>query len=446
MSRMFASLSEPNYRVWFVGALVSNIGTWMQRTAQDWLVLTQLTHNSGTATGIVTGLQFLPILILSPYAGVVADRVDRLKLLKITQTISGLIALTLGVLVLTGTAQLWHVYVLAFALGVVAAFDNPPRQALVNDLVPHTLVPNAVSLNSTSFNMARLAGPAVSGLLIAAVGTGWMFVINAGSYAAVIISLFMLHPERFHGSGVRAVRQRGQVREGIAYVLKDPQLVLVFVVAFFIGTFGLNFPVYNAVMASSVFHRGPSDFGWLGTIMAVGTLAGALTAARRQGSRIKYAVGGAFAFGVFGVAAAWMPSFWVFAVLLIPVGFASITFLNSANITVQMTVPSQFRGRVMALYMMVVQGGTPLGAPIMGWVAEKLGGRWSMALGCGLSILVAAWAVLYWARHHRGQMGTRWRYYSARARERVWPRLAGPGHLFPRRPDPETGPTDPDRT
>ena len=421
MSRMFASLSERNYRVWFAGALVSNIGTWMQRIAQDWLVLTQLTDHSGTATGIVTGLQFLPILLLSPYAGLVADRMNKLRLLKITQAASGVLALILGLLVLTNLAELWHVYLIAFLLGVVSAFDGPPRQALVNDLVPHRLVPNAVSLNATSFNLARLAGPGISGLLIALIGTGWLFILNAASFAAVIIALSSMREKEFHGSQKPVPRTKGQLREGVAYVLGNPTLVLIMVMAFVVGTFGLNFQIYNAIMSTTVFHQGPEQFGILGTIMAIGTLAGALAAARRQGSRIKYAVGGAFGFGVFAIIAAFATDFWLYALLMIPTGFLSITFLNSANVTVQMTVEPAFRGRVMALYMMVLQGGTPIGAPLMGWIAERFDGRVSLALGGALSLLVALWGVFYWSRHHRGVLGQRLRYYRERARERVFP-------------------------
>ncbi|WP_233556032.1 MFS transporter [Galactobacter caseinivorans] len=428
MSRMFASLSERNYRVWFAGGLVSNVGTWMQRIAQDWLVLTQLTDHSGTATGLVTGLQFLPILLLSPYAGLIADRMSKLRLLKITQAGSMFLALLLGVLVLTNTAQLWHVYVIATALGIVAAFDGPPRQALVNDLVPRSLVPNAVSLNSTSFNLARLAGPGVAGLLIAAVGTGWLFLINAASYVAVLIALAALKEKTFFGTGVRTPRAKGQVREGIAYVLASPTLILIFVMAFMVGTFGLNFQIFNAVMSTTVFHRGPADYGILGTIMAIGTLAGALLAARRQGSRVKYAVAGALLAGAFMIAAAWAPSFWVFAALLVPTGLASITFLNSANVTVQMSVDPAFRGRVMALYMMVLQGGTPLGAPLMGWIAEHYGARASLTVAGVLTVLVAVWGIFYWSRHHRGELGTRLRQYGGSMRQRV---------RLPRKDDPE---------
>ncbi len=421
MSRMFASLSERNYRVWFAGGLVSNVGTWMQRIAQDWLVLTQLTDHSGTATGIVTGLQFLPILLLSPYAGLVADRMSKLKMLKITQAASGVLALLLGILVLTNVAELWHVYVIAGLLGVVAAFDGPPRQALVNDLVPHRLVPNAVSLNATSFNAARLAGPGIAGVLIALIGTGWLFLLNAASYVAVIIALSAMKEKSFYGSQKKVPRSKGQVRAGVKYVLGSPTLVMIFVVAFVVGTFGLNFQIYNAVMTTTVFHQGPEAYGFVGTIMAIGTLGGALLAARRQGSRIKYAVGGALLFGVFAIAAAYSPQFWLFALLLIPTGLASITFLNSANVTVQMNVEPAYRGRVMALYMMVLQGGTPIGAPLMGWVAETFGARASLALGGGLSLLAALWAIFYWSRHHRGELGGRLRLYRAQLRERVLP-------------------------
>ncbi|MCT1686564.1 MFS transporter [Pseudoglutamicibacter cumminsii] len=399
MSRMFASLQIKNYRWWFFGGLVSNIGTWMQRIAQDWLVLTQLTDNSGTAVGVVMGLQFLPILFLSAYAGVMADRYPRLRIVQIAQAFMCVLAVVLGVMVLTETVELWHVYVFATLLGVGAAFDAPARQALVNDLVPSKLVPNAVSLNSTSFNSARLIGPGVSGLLIAAVGTGWVFLLNAASFAGVLLSLFVISRNMSVNSQPRVPRQRGQVVEGIKYVAQRPTLIMIMVLAFVVGSFGLNFPVFNSVMATTVFDADAEVFGLLGTIQACGTLAGALMAARRQGSRLKFVVGGAIGFGITVIAACVAPWLWLYAVLLIPTGWAAVTFLNSCNVTLQMTVDPRYRGRVMALYMVLVMGGTPLGAPLMGWLAEILGARASVFLAGLISLVAGLWGLWHWNRH-----------------------------------------------
>ncbi|GAA1497166.1 MFS transporter [Paeniglutamicibacter kerguelensis] len=393
MSKMFRALKTPNYRLWTSGALVSNIGTWMQRVAQDWLVLTVLTRHDGTAAGITTGLQFLPILFLGAYAGVVADRMSKRKLLLVTQSLMGLFALTLGLLVLTGTAELWHVYLLALGLGVASAFDAPARQAFVSELVPAEDLPNAVALNSASFNLARLAGPGVAGLVIALLGTAPAFLINAASFGAVIFSLTRLRPEQFQPT-TRAPREKGQVREGLAYLLTRPDLLLVFALAFVVSTFGLNFQLTNAMMSTDVFGVGPGEFGLLGTIMAVGTLAGALLAARRARPRLRYLLGGAVGFGAAALVASFMPSFFWYAVMMVPIGLASLTFLNSSNTTIQLSVEPAYRGRVIALYMVVVQGGTPIGAPLVGWLGNTFGARWSVGSGAIISLVAALVAVV----------------------------------------------------
>ena len=398
MSKMFSALKNQNYRLWTAGALVSNIGTWMQRVAQDWLVLTILTDHSGTATGITTGLQFVPILFLGPFAGVLADRMNKRKLLLITQSAMGLFATILGVLVATGTAELWHVYVLAFGLGVASAFDAPARQAFVSELVPTSDLPNAVALNSASFNLARLAGPGVAGLLIAWFGTGPAFLINAASFGAVIFSLAKMRSEKFQPTTL-VVRQKGQIREGIAYVRNRPDLLLIFALAFVVATFGLNFQLTNAMMATDVFHVGAGEFGLLGTIMAIGTLGGALLAARRGKPRMRYLLGGAVGFGVAALIACFMPSFFWYAVMMVPVGLASLTFLNSANTMIQLSVAPAYRGRVLGLYVMVVQGGTPLGAPLVGWLGTEFGARWSVGSGALISLVAGLLAVLLvWRR------------------------------------------------
>ena len=280
MKGTFRSLNSFNYRVWAGGAIVSNVGTWMQRTAQDWLVLTQLTHHNATAVGIVMALQFGPHLLLLPLTGFAADHLDRRKLLFATQAAMGALALGLGILTVAGLVQLWHVYVFAFLLGCVTAFDAPARQTFVSELVGEADLSNAVALNSTSFNAARMIGPAIAGVLIASVGTGWVFLINAASFVAVLCSLGFLRVSELHRSR-RAVRTRGSLAEGFRYVWKRPDLKAVLLMLFLIGTFGLNFPIFISTMSVTVFHAGASQYGLLTSIMAIGSVAGALLAARR---------------------------------------------------------------------------------------------------------------------------------------------------------------------
>jgi MFS family permease len=399
MSAMFRALENRNYRIWAAGALVSNVGTWMQRVAQDWLVLTVLTNHSGAAVGITTALQFLPMLLLGPYGGVLADRYRKRVILLWTQVAMGLTGLALGLLVVTGTAQLWHAYLAALCLGIAGAVDAPSRQAFVSELVGQDNISNAVALNSASFNTARLTGPAVAGLLIAWVGTGPVFLINAASFAAVIISLFRIRTAE-PVPGAKASRGKHQVAEGVRYVRQRPDLMLIMVLVGILGAFGMNFPIINALMATVEFGMGPGEFGLLGSIMAVGTLAGALLAARRAGPRLRYLLGGALGLGFFTLLGSVSPSFWLYAALLVPVGLASITFLNSCNTSIQLSVEPQFRGRVLALYLAVLQGGTAVGAPLMGWIGSEFGARWSVAAGGAVVLVTALFAVIVVSRRN----------------------------------------------
>jgi MFS family permease len=397
MSPTFKSLRHRNYRLYWSSMLVSNIGTWMQRVAQDWLVLVVLGAGPA-ALGITTGLQFLPFLLVSPIGGLLADRLPKRHLLRATNAFMGLVGLTLGVLTLTGTAQVWHVYLLAFLLGVGAALDNPARQAFVSELVTKDDLPNAVGLNSASFNAARLIGPAVAGLLIAVVGTGWVFVINAATFIAPIVALTVLRlvaverDDRDVDAGTLA-----RLRGGISYVRSRPDIVMIMLIMFFVGTFGMNFQLNSALMATGVFGKGPTEYGVLGSIMAVGTLSGALVAARRGRTRRRYIVLGAIAFGTVLVIAGFMPTYEMFAVTLVPLGIASMTVLTAANAYIQVTVPQHVRGRVMSLYVMVLMGGTPLGAPVIGAIAEALGPRWSLWVGGGITMGATVIATLVMA-------------------------------------------------
>ncbi|MPZ95523.1 MAG: MFS transporter [Propionibacteriales bacterium] len=397
MRSTFRALAVRNYRLFATGGLISNVGTWMQRVAQDWLVLA-LT-GSGTALGITTGLQFLPMLLLSPYAGVIADRFPKRKVLVVTQTAMGVTAVALGLLAVTGLVQTWHVYVLAFVFGTGTAFDAPARTAFVNEMVGRDHVANAVGLNSASFNLARIIGPAVAGFLIAGLGggvfaTGWAILLNGVSYAAVVFSLWRIRTSELAPLEPVA-RTKGMVREGWRYVRRRPDIMLVLSVVFVTGTFGLNFQMTMAIMATDVYGKGASEYGLLGSIMAVGSLAGALVAAHRSLPRQRLVVGAALAFGFIEMVTGLMPTYLTFALLLPLCGLSALTMITAANAFVQMSVAPYIRGRVMALYMAIFMGGTPLGAPILGWVAEQFGGRWTLIGGGALTVLGTVAATLY---------------------------------------------------
>jgi len=403
----FRSLANYNYRLWAGGAVVSNVGTWMQRVAQDWLVLTQLTHNNASALGVVMALQFGPQMLMLPFSGFAADFFDRRKLLMATQAAMGLCALGLGLLTVTGYVELWHVYVFAFLHGCAAALDAPARQTFVSDLVGEADLPNAVALNSTSFNAARMVGPALAGLLIAGVGTGWAFLVNALSFGGVLCSLTFLRVGDLYPSR-RAVRAPGGFVAGFRYVWNRPDLRAILLMLFLIGTFGLNFPIFISTMAVSVFHVGAHEYGLLSSMMALGSITGALLSARRQQPRLAILLAGAAAFGIGCASAALMPSYWLFGAALVAIGIASQTFMTTANSIVQLSTDAQMRGRVMAIYLAIALGSTPIGAPIVGWVADAFGPRWALAIGAAAGIAAAAIGARYLARQRRlAPVGTR---------------------------------------
>ncbi|HEY3438344.1 MAG TPA: MFS transporter [Actinotalea sp.] len=394
MKSTFASLRYVNYRLWFAGALVANVGTWMQRVAQDWLVLTVLTRESGVAVGITTALQFAPVLFLSAWAGVLADRLDRRKLLIATQVSQGVLAGGLGLLVLSGNAQLWHVYVFATLLGCVSAIDGPARQTFVADMVPRERLSNAVGLNSASFNAARMIGPGAAGLLIGWVGIGWVFTINALTFAATIFALTQMRKDQLQPVQ-HAERRKGQIREGIAYVRGRSDILVVMAVISVVSTFGLNFQLTSAMMARTEFGKGPQEYGILGSILAIGSLTGALLAARREQPRVRLVIGAAFGFGIATGVMALMPTYTTYAIACIPVGLASLTMMTAANSTIQMSTDPVMRGRVMSLYMVVFLGATPVGSPIVGWIAETFGARWSIGVGSITALMVATAAAVW---------------------------------------------------
>ena len=399
MSNMFRSLSVRDYRIWFFGALVSNIGAWMQATTQSWVVLTELTDTNAAAVGVTMALQFGPQLLLVPFSGAVADRFDRRQVLLITQSLLMLLAGGLGVLLIMGQAELWHLYGFALALGVVNAFDTTARQAFVSDLVGHRQASNAVALNSASFNSARLVGPAVAGVLIAVIGSGWVFVINAVSFLAVLGALWAIRTRRpAPPPGDRRESQLRQLSAGFRYVRGRPDLLVIFVMVFLVGAFSMNFPVISSTM-SIEFGRGASDYGLLSSVLAIGSLAGALLSARRPTARMRVVILAVGGIGAMSLIAGLMPTFWTFAITLIFFGFAISTMLTTANGFVQTTAAPAVRGRVLALYIAILMGGTPIGAPLVGAAADVLGPRSTLfisaaaglaAFGIGLAWLFSA--------------------------------------------------------
>ena len=392
---IFVSLRVRNYRYFAGGQVVSLIGTWMQRIAQDWLVL-NLSHSSPIALGVASALQFTPTLLFSLWGGVLADRYDKRRLLLLTQSGMGFCALALGVLDVSALARLWHVYLLCFLLGCFSALDTPTRQAFASELVGREYVSNAVGLNSMTFNTARIVGPSIAGLLIAAIGTGWVFLLNAASFVAVIGGLLAMDPARLFRSA-RLPRARGQLREGLRYVAGRPVLICVLSLVFLVSTLGINFFLTLPLLARNVFHGGPESYGVLTTVVAVGSLLGAAVGARRVGRpRLRVVLSSALALGVLETATGLMPTVATTAVLLVPTGVATLLFTNAANSSVQLSIAPVMRGRVMGLYMLLFLGGTPLGAPLLGVLGEQLGGRTPTVFG-GAASLVAAlvvWLVL----------------------------------------------------
>lgn len=387
MTSPFRSLRVRNYRLFAAGQVVSLTGTWAQRVAQDLLVL-KLSHGSGTALGITTGLQFLPLLLFSLPGGVLADRYDKRRLLVVAQAAMGVQALVLGLLDVTGAVQLWMVFALAFALGLGSALDVPTRQSFVVELVGSTDLPNAVSLNSATFNLARIIGPAVAGLSVAAIGTGPVFLVNAASYLAVIAGLLAMRPAELRPAR-QAPRGRGQLAEGLRHVRHTPELLLAMTLVLFVGTFGLNFQVTLALMATNEFHRGASGLGTLTSLLAAGSLLAALAAATRGRPSQRLLVGSAVVFGLLELADGLVPGYLGLAVLLVPTGMAVLTFTTAANSTVQLAAAPELRGRVMAIYVLVFLGTTPFGAPVIGWLAERLGPRSGLVIGGAVTTAAA---------------------------------------------------------
>ncbi len=381
------SFRHRNYRILFPANTVSNIGSWAQRIAQDWLVL-ELTNNNGTYLGLVTAVQFAPVLLFSLHGGAMADRIDKRKVLIATNVIGGAASIGLGLLVISDVVQLWHVFVLAGVLGVATAIDAPVRQAFTSELVGHDDLPNAVSLNSANFNGGRLIGPAVSGLLIAAFGTGPSFLINGASYFFVILALLRIDAKRlFHQNQEKSL---GNIREGIAYAKARPDIYVVMIMVFALATFGLNFQIFNALMATQEFGLGPASFGLMGTFIAIGSLTGAIGSARLERFRTtRFVILGGMLFSISIMVLSVLPNYITYIVWLPICGVTALVTLVSANSIVQTSTDQVIRGRVMGLYLLIFMGGTPFGSPLIGLATDYIGIRPTIAMCGGISLSAA---------------------------------------------------------
>ena len=387
------SFRHRNYRILYPANAVSNIGTWAQRVAQDWLVL-ELTNNSGTYLGLVTAVQFLPILLFSLLGGKFADRFNKRKALILTNTLGGASSLVLGLLVVTESVLLWQVFVLAGVLGLSNAIDGPVRQSFTTEVVGPDDLPNAVSLNSANFNAGRLIGPAVSGALIAAFGTGPSFLVNGLSYLFVIAALFQLNEKTFFRQDQK--KSDGNIREGLKYVRSRPDIYVVLLIVFFISTFGLNFQIFNALMATKEFGLGPASFGLMGTFVAIGSFTGAVGSARLERFRsTKFVIKGGIIFSISVIVLSVLPTFTTYMIWLPICGVSALTTLVSANSIVQTSSDPAIRGRVMGFYLLIFMGGTPFGSPFIGLMSELIGIRPTIAI-CGvvsLSTSLVVWFV-----------------------------------------------------
>jgi MFS family permease len=393
------SLRVRNYRLYFYGQIVSLIGTWMQSVGQAWLVL-RIT-GSGVALGVTMALQFLPVLLLGAWGGVIADRFDKRRVLVWTQSLSAVLALVLGILTITGTVELWMVYALALALGLVTVADNPSRQTFVMEMVGKDHVTNAVSLNSVTFTGARIVGPAIAAALIATGGLGLCFLINAASYIAVIAGLLLMRKDELLPQP-RAARARGQIREGFRYAWSHPLLRRLLLLAAVIYTFSFNFSVIMPLLAERSFSGGAGTYGLLLSVTGVGSLLGGLAMAGHSKASERLIVAAALATGLLEGLAAVVPQLWMEVVVLIPLGFVLMVLMAGANSAIQLASDGAFRGRVMALYAMVFLGSTPIGGPLAGWAAEHLGPRAALGIGgafAAIASLVAMWAM---GIRHRG--------------------------------------------
>jgi len=395
---MFRSLRVRNYRVWFVGALVSNTGQWMESTALSWVVLTVLTADNAAAMGVSMALQFGPPLFLFTITGWAADRFDRRRLLLVTQSLLAIVSTLVGILVLTDLMTLPLMYAFNLVVGCCNAFDNPARQAFVSDVVPRDNASNAIALNSASFNTARLLGPGVAGLAIVVIGPGWVFVANAASFIAMLVALSLIRRELL----VPRERPKTQPRfaDGFRYLGTRPDLITLYVMVFLVGTFTMNFPIFASTMAL-LFGGNADAYGLLSSIMAIGSLAGALLSAQRKQATMRWIVIAVLVVGLMTLAGAIAPGYWWYAVLCVFIGFSVVTMLTTANAYVQTTTRPDVRGRVLAIYLALLMGGTFIGAPTVGWIAANWGPRAAVAVGGAAALIAFAIGLVTWIVRRR---------------------------------------------
>jgi MFS family permease len=399
-STTFAALRVPNFRIYLSAHAIASTGTWMQNIALEWLVLEL--SGSPAAVGIAMACQFLPMLLIGMYGGVIADRYPKRVVLMVTQTLNGLLSGALAVLTITGHVRVEHVYLFALAAGLVFVVDNPTRQVFVNEVVPQQYVRNAIALNAAVFQTSRLVGPAVAAVMIATVGTGWAFAANALSYLAPLAGLLLIRSADLLPTPA-VERAPGQLRSALRYVVARPHVAWTIVLVGVVGTFGLKFPVVLTAMADETFAGGAQLYGLFNVVLAVGSVAGALVAGGRTHTRLRTIVLAGAAFGAAQFAAALAPGLGVFLVALVAMGMVNLAFQAMANSSVQSWVDPEVRGRVMGLYMLAFVGGTPLGGPVIGWITDAFGARVGMAV-CGLLPLLAAVVVAaVLARHARAE-------------------------------------------
>lgn len=385
----FSSLRVPNFRLFTSANIVAMTALWIQRIAQDWLVLEL--SGSVAAVGITVALQFAPMLFLGLYGGVLVDRYSKRMLLAITQSVSLLASVALAVLALTGVVEVWHIMLVALIVGLATVIDNPTRQVFVNELVGPKYLRNAISLNSSVFQLGALIGPAIGGVLLVSVGAGWSFAINAVACLGVVITVLMLNPKTLYPAPV-APRAKGQLREGLSYVFAKPTILWTVVMVAFVAVFALNMPVLLAAYASDVFDTGPGGYGLFNSLVAVGALAGAVLSTRRTSIRLRAVVITGLAWGIVQAIVAGAPSELVVGILLVFVGFCTLQFLTGANQLIQLSSNVSIRGRVMSVYVLVLLGGQALGGPLMGWLVESYGPQFGMLVS-GVVPAVAAFVV-----------------------------------------------------
>ncbi|MFZ4894596.1 MFS transporter [Plantibacter sp. Mn2098] len=394
----FASLRVPNFRLFTIGHIVATTAIGMQRITQDWLVL-QLS-GSVAAVGITVALQFAPMLFFGLYGGVLADRYPKRVLLMITQSIAAVLAVVLSVLALTGSVQVWHIYLIAFILGLVTVVDTPARQSFVTELVGPARLPNAISVNSAVYQLGQLIGPAVGGIMITAIGSGWSFAVNAVACAGVVLTLSLMNVAALMPAPVVA-RAKGQLVEGLRYTVRKSAILWTIVMLAFVSVFALNMPVLLAAYASDVFDIGAGGYGLLNSLVAAGALAGAIASTRRGGVDLRIVLGAAAALGALQALTGVMPTLALFGALLIAGGVASLLFITAANSLVQLSSNTAIRGRVMSVYVLVLLGGQAVGGPVMGWLVERAGPHIGMIVSGGVPLLAAAAIGLVLLRQRR---------------------------------------------